>query len=179
MGLRLFEVACDGHLKNRLVAVETEVAATAESPPCPRVTVSLAMECIFCDLLGSGTARWVTRESSVAAFAPLHPLAPGHTLVIPTNHYADIFDTPPGPLADATALVQRLAKAMRATLGASGVNILHASGQGSEQSVPHLHFHVVPRWPHDGLSTWPAGESRHRIPAEPIAQLADALRSHE
>ncbi|MEV5750427.1 HIT domain-containing protein [Actinoallomurus sp. NPDC052308] len=61
------------------------------------------MECVFCDLLKSGTARWVTRQSAVAAFAPLNPLAPGHTLVIPTEHYADIFDTPPGPLADAMA----------------------------------------------------------------------------
>ncbi|MEV5703722.1 HIT domain-containing protein [Actinoallomurus sp. NPDC052274] len=137
------------------------------------------MRCVFCELLKSGTARWVTRQSSVAAFAPLRPLAPGHTLVIPTEHYADIFDTPPGPLADAMALVQHLAMAMRTALDASGVNVLHASGPGSEQSVPHLHFHVVPRWPDDRFSTWPAGQSHHHIPADPIAQLAEALRPHE
>ncbi|MBC6466491.1 HIT family protein [Actinomadura alba] len=118
-------------------------------------------------------------NATVAAFAPLRPLAPGHTLVIPTGHYADIFDTPPRPLADVMALVQRVAKAMRITLGAGGVNVLHASGPDSEQSVPHLHFHVVPRWQDDGFSTWPAGRSRHRIAADSVAQLADALRSHE
>jgi histidine triad (HIT) family protein len=137
------------------------------------------MVCIFCDLLHSGTARWITRESSVAALAPLHPLAPGHTLVIPADHYADIFSTPPGPLAETMALIQRLAKAMRATLDASGVNVLHASGPDSEQSVPHLHFHLVPRWPDDGFSTWPAGRSRHRIADDPFTRLADAMRSHE
>ncbi|MFG2250945.1 HIT family protein [Spirillospora sp. NPDC048823] len=137
------------------------------------------MDCIFCDRLKSDTACWVTRESSVAAFAPLRPLAPGHTLVIPTDHYTDIFDTPSGPLAEVMALVQRLAKAMRVTLGTGGVNILHASGPDSEQSVPHLHFHLVPRWQDDEFSTWPTGQSRHRVTADPIAQLANALRSHE
>ncbi|MEV5750422.1 HIT family protein [Actinoallomurus sp. NPDC052308] len=77
------------------------------------------------------------------------------------------------------ALVQHVAMAMRTTLDASGVNVLHASGPGSKQSVPHLHFHVVPRWPDDRFSTWPAGRSHHHIPADPIAQLADALRPHE
>ncbi|WP_207923858.1 HIT family protein [Actinomadura bangladeshensis] len=130
-------------------------------------------------MLKSDTARWVTRKSSVAAFAPLCPLAPGHTLVIPTVHYTDIFETPSGALAEAMALVQHLAKAIRVTLGASGVNILHASGPDSEQSVPHLHFHLIPRWPDDEFSTWPTGRSRHRVTADPIAQLANALKSHQ
>jgi histidine triad (HIT) family protein len=137
------------------------------------------MDCVFCDLLKSDTARWVTREPSVAAFAPLRPLAPGHTPAIPTDHYTDIFDTPSGPLAEVMALVQRLAKAMRATLGAGGVNVLHASGPDSEQSVPHLHFHLVPRWRDDEFSTWPTGRSRHSVTADPIAELANALRPHE
>ncbi|TDB72704.1 HIT domain-containing protein [Actinomadura sp. KC216] len=136
------------------------------------------MECIFCGLIKSGTARWITRGSSVAAFAPLSPLAPGHTLVIPTDHYTDLFDAPPGLLADAMALVQRLATAMRTALGAGGVNMLHASGPNSEQSVPHLHLHVVPRWPADGFSSWPTGRSHHHIAADPIALLADALKDN-
>ncbi|MFI0405199.1 HIT family protein [Actinomadura sp. 3N508] len=134
------------------------------------------MECIFCDLIKSDIARWITRGRSIAAFAPLSPLAPGHTLVISIDHYTDIFDTPPGPLADAMALVQRLATVMRTALSAGGVNVLHASGPGSEQSVPHLHFHVVPRWPDDGFSTWPTGRSHHPIASDPIALLADALK---
>lgn len=64
------------------------------------------MVCVLCDLLCSGTARWSTRETYVAAFAPLRPLAPGpHALVIPTDHYADIFDTPLDPRAEAMALI--------------------------------------------------------------------------
>ncbi|MGW9068711.1 HIT family protein [Streptomyces yangpuensis] len=142
------------------------------------MTVLPAMDCVFCRLIGEGTAHWVAREAEAeaCAFAPLDPLAPGHTLVVPTSHYAGIFDTPPDVLARSMTLVQRVATAMRTTLGATGVNILSASGPGSEQSVPHLHFHVVPRWADDGISTWPTGVSSHRPTADPLTHLADALR---
>ncbi|MDX2396239.1 MULTISPECIES: HIT domain-containing protein [unclassified Streptomyces] len=135
------------------------------------------MDCIFCGLIRDDTASWVARGPVACAFTPLNPLAPGHTLVVPTLHYADLFETPPAVLAATTALVQRVAEATRTALNASGVNILSASGPGSEQSVPHLHFHVVPRWVDDGISTWPAGRSTHRITGNPGARLADALAS--
>lgn len=111
------------------------------------------------------------------AFAPLNPLAPGHTLVIPTSHYADLFDASSDVLAGTMALVKQVAVAMRTGLDASGVNILSASGPGSEQSVPHLHFHVVPRWVDDGISTWPTGRSEHHFSGDPVAERADALAS--
>ncbi|MEU8966266.1 HIT domain-containing protein [Streptomyces sp. NPDC048491] len=135
------------------------------------------MDCTFCGLIREGTASWVHRGPVACAFAPLNPLAPGHTLVVPTSHYADVFETRPEVLAGTTALVQRVAEAARTALNASGVNILSASGPGSEQSVPHLHFHVVPRWLDDGISTWPTGRSAHRVTGDPRARLADALAS--
>ncbi|MER5757474.1 HIT family protein [Streptomyces sp. NPDC002088] len=133
------------------------------------------MDCTFCHLIRDDAARWVTRGPVASAFAPLNPLAPGHTLVIPTSHWADIFDTPPEVLAHTMALVQHLAREMRTGLKATGVNILNASGPGSEQSVPHLHFHVVPRWTDDGFSTWPTQQSRHQIIGDPVTQLANAM----
>ncbi|MFK0050252.1 HIT family protein [Streptomyces sp. NPDC090741] len=133
------------------------------------------MDCTFCRLIGEETARWVARGSVACAFTPLDPLAPGHTLVVPTLHYADVFDTPPDVLAATMALVQRVAGAMRTALNASGVNILSASGPGSEQSVLHLHFHVVPRWADDGISTWPSGRSARHVTGDPGQRLADVL----
>ncbi|MER5630384.1 HIT family protein [Streptomyces nitrosporeus] len=133
------------------------------------------MNCLFCRLIHEDTARWVAQEAEACAFLPPDQLAPGHTLVVPARHHPDVFDIPPGALAATVALAQRVAAAMRTALGATGVNILSASGPGSEQSVPHLHFHVVPRWTGDGISTWPAGTSRHRLTGDPGVLLADAL----
>ncbi|MGV9289254.1 HIT family protein [Streptomyces sp. NPDC003719] len=133
------------------------------------------MDCVFCQLIREGTARWVARKAETCASTPRNPLAPGHTLVIPTSHFTGVFDTPPDVLTASMMLVQRVAAAMRTALDASGVNILSASGPGSEQSVPHLHFHVVPRWVDDGISTWPTGRSRRCFTGDPGTQLAAAL----
>ncbi|MGY5048470.1 HIT family protein [Streptomyces sp. 900105755] len=137
------------------------------------------MSCPFCRLISEDGAQWVVREPSTCAFTPLDPLAPGHTLVVPTAHHADVFDTPAEVLAETVDLVQRLARAMRVGLNATGVNVLNASGPGSEQSVRHLHFHVVPRWSDDGISTWPTGQSQHRFVGDPPARLAEALSAGE
>lgn len=133
------------------------------------------VDCVFCRLIREDTARWVAREGGACAFTPLNPLAPGHTLVVPTAHFMDVFDTPPDVLTASMKLAQRVAAAMRTALDASGVNILSASGPGSEQSVPHMHFHVVPRWVDDGISTWPIGQSRRCLTVDPGTQLAAAL----
>ncbi|MFE0450235.1 HIT family protein [Streptomyces sp. NPDC058914] len=137
------------------------------------------MDCVFCRLIREDTARWIARGTVACAFTPLNPLAPGHTLVVPTCHYGDVFDTPPEVLTATMTLVQRVAATMRTALDASGVNILSASGPGSEQSVPHLHFHVVPRWVDDGLSTWPTGQSNRRSIDDPGTRLFNALTPHQ
>jgi histidine triad (HIT) family protein len=137
-----------------------------------------APDCVFCALLaGSGTAQWVAREQQAAAFLslPSSALAPGHTLVIPTEHALGIQEARGLSLLATVSLAQKVARAMRDVLGASGVNILNASGPGSEQSVPHLHMHVVPRWEGDGFSTWPTGRSTHAPVANVAAVLAASI----
>lgn len=133
------------------------------------------MDCVFCRLIRDDAALWIARGPSACAFAPLDPIAPGHALVVPIEHVTDIFDASPQLLADTMTLVRQVAGAMRDTLDAEGVNILNASGPGSEQSVPHLHFHVVPRWSDDNFSTWPAARSQHHVPGEPVGRLAAAF----
>lgn len=133
------------------------------------------MDCVFCRVIRDDTAVWIARSSCTCAFAPLTPIAPGHTLVVPTAHVTDIFDAAPHVLAQSMALVRRVADAMRSALGAEGVNILNASGPSSEQSVPHLHFHVIPRWADDNFSTWPTSTSQHRVEGDPSSRLASVL----
>lgn len=135
--------------------------------------------CVFCGILASGDARWVAEEADALAFLPnADPLAPGHTLVAPRTHCTGILDADPEALTATMDLVQRVGRAMTSALAAPGIVVLNASGPHSGQSVPHLHFHVVPCWPDDDATYWPSDRSAHVID-EPIHQmLADALETN-
>ncbi|MEU4510036.1 HIT family protein [Nonomuraea wenchangensis] len=155
----------------------TPGSPTAAVPLMPRALRQTGRAWTASSAISSARTRhrgWST-DPRPGPSPPLDPLAPGHILVIPTPHYADLFETPPEVLSETMSLMQDLANAMRAALGAGGVNILSASGPGSQQSVPHLHVHVVPRWPGDGFSTWPAQRSKHQLDDDPILRLAKAL----
>jgi histidine triad (HIT) family protein len=119
--------------------------------------------CVFCDLIASGDAAWVTRGRDAVAFLPLptSSLAPGHTLVVPRKHCSSVFDATSDVLLATSVLTQQVAGAMQRGLAATGVVVLNASGPHSGQSVDHLHFHVVPCWPDDEADFWPRDHSGH------------------
>lgn len=136
------------------------------------------MACAFCELLDSGDARWVAREPAVVAFLPLEgsELAPGHTLVVPRKHAATLLDADEDDVTAAAALVRRVSRAMVTGLDATGVVVLNASGPGSGQTVPHLHFHVVPRWDDDeDTLPWLRQRSTRRLDGPAERLLAAAL----
>lgn len=122
--------------------------------------------CVFCGLLaGEGEVAWIARREGASAFLPLAEsrLSPAHTLVVPNDHAVGVHDASAESLQAVILLAQEVARAMEETIGAHGVNILNASGPDSEQSVPHLHLHIVPRWKGDGLVTWPSTVSSHLL----------------
>ncbi|WP_380156097.1 HIT family protein [Kineococcus sp. R86509] len=141
--------------------------------------VAEKVDCVFCQLIAGAPARWVAQEDLAVAFSPRPQgqLAEGHTLVVPRLHCEGVLDAPAEALQATTALVQRVGRAMQQALGASGVVVLNASGPASGQSVPHLHFHVVPCWPDDGVTHWPNGRSAHRLDGddEVHARIAAAI----
>lgn len=139
------------------------------------------VECVFCDLIKTGNARWVAREGDAVAFLPLPDgaLAPGHTLVAPRLHFVGVLDVDSQALHATLKLVQRVSRAMCSELGATGVVLLNASGPHSGQSVDHLHFHVVPCWPDDGATFWPEDRSQHVVNGAPLELLTSALSQSE
>jgi histidine triad (HIT) family protein len=122
--------------------------------------------CVFCGLLaGQGEATWVARREGASAFLPLAEgrLSPAHTIVVPNAHAVGIHDASAESLQAVVLLAREVARALEESIGARGVNILNASGPDSDQSVPHLHLHVIPRWNDDGLDTWPSTVSNHPL----------------
>ena len=113
-------------------------------------------ECVFCGIVsGSVPAFMVASEDAGIAFLDTRPVFPGHTLVIPRAHIPTLTDLPAADLPGYFRLVQRVAAAVEAGMGADGTFV--AMNNKISQSVPHLHAHVVPRRRKDGLRGffWP------------------------
>ncbi|ROT31521.1 HIT family protein [Micromonospora sp. HM5-17] len=130
--------------------------------------------CVFCGIVaGSVPAFRVVDTPAGVAFLDTRPVFKGHVLVVPRDHVETLGDLPAADLPGYAALVQRLAVAVPAGLGAGGTFV--AVNNRVSQSVPHLHTHVVPRTRGDGLRGffWPrtryASDEEARSYADRIA----------
>jgi len=110
-------------------------------------------DCIFCRIVRQeAEASVVYEDERTIAFLDTNPIAAGHTLVVPKEHYTDIFDMESDVLQKLILATKRVALRMRDLLVADGVNILNASGSTAEQDVFHFHVHVIPRKEDDGIN---------------------------
>ena len=131
--------------------------------------------CVFCAIIaGDLDGHVVAEDDETLAFLDRRPLFAGHTLVVPKTHHETLADLPADLLVPVFARAQQLAAVMEAALGAAGSFV--AMNNRISQSVPHLHVHVVPRNPKDGLKGffWP----RHPYADEAeMADYAERLRA--
>ena len=84
------------------------------------------------------------------AFLDINPMNRYHTLIIPRQHYTDIFDIPERELQEVIALVRKVALLYEEKLGIRNIQIISNSGAEAQQDVFHLHFHIAPRHRGDG-----------------------------
>ncbi len=94
-------------------------------------------------------ATIVYEDDIVVAFLDNNPIHKGHTLVIPRQHVVNIFDADSETIAHMAVIAQKLAKAIKSTLNANGINIHMNNGEAAGQEVFHAHMHVVPRYIND------------------------------
>lgn len=114
------------------------------------------MDCLFCDIVdGRVPATVVVDEPFVLGFLDTRPVFKGHVLLVPRIHVDTLVDLPAELLPPLMGAVQRTAAAVVTGLGAQGSFV--ACNNVVSQSVPHLHWHVVPRTKGDGLRGffWP------------------------
>jgi histidine triad (HIT) family protein len=112
--------------------------------------------CPFCAIVAGEAPAHVVLDDDVAlAFLDVRPVFPGHVLLVPKAHHETLADLPPDLVEPLFSRAQRLSVAVPAALGAVGTFV--AMNNKVSQSVPHLHVHVVPRRPKDGLRGffWP------------------------
>lgn len=104
-------------------------------------------DCIFCGIVERTLPASIAFEDATyLAFMDIHPWRPGHLLVIPRLHRQYVGELPEGVAGGLLELGGRLAAALRASeVPCDDVHLLINDGRAANQSVPHVHLHVVPR----------------------------------
>lgn len=104
-------------------------------------------ECVFCkEIALQKKAAIVYEDDETMAFMDYAPVEPGHVLVIPKNHYVDIFDIDYDQYFKVHRLAKRLSAAIINAMKADAINIGQNNGPCANQVVMHYHLHIIPRW---------------------------------
>ncbi len=136
----------------------------------------MSQDCIFCKIIaGDSPCTRVHEDAHALAFLDIGPVVKGHTLVVPKIHSDPVTETPPETLQHLIVVVQKIARAQIDGLGADGINVSQANGACAGQVVPHLHFHVIPRFLDDGCSfNWTPGKYDS---AEEMTRYSEKMRA--
>lgn len=117
-------------------------------------------DCIFCKIVkGEVDSKIIYEDEDVISFLDRGQISKGHTLIVPKKHYENIFDVPKDVLEKVIITCKKIGLLCKEKLKADGINVVNASGKAAQQSVFHLHFHVVPRFEGDGLDLWFHGKN--------------------
>ena len=117
----------------------------------------------------------VLETADALAFLDINPVNPGHVLLVPKPHHADVFELADDLAGRVAVLLPRLCRAARAATGADGLNVIVNNGRVAGQTVYHGHWHVIPRfhndpvnwpWPHSQYADDELGQMQSRIERE-------------
>ena len=132
--------------------------------------------CIFCKLAnGEIPTNTIYEDEEFRVFMDAAPATKGHALVVPKNHYADIYEMDAETLGNAAKVAQKVIKHATKVLGCEGYNLVQNNGAVAGQTVFHFHMHLIPRYENmdnANLISWTPNTSN----SEELKELSETLR---
>lgn len=116
-------------------------------------------DCIFCKIAnGEIPSKTLYENQDFRVILDLGPATKGHALILPKEHFDNIFELPENTAANVMILAKKMAAVMTEKLKADGFNLVQNNGETAGQTVMHFHMHLIPRYQEDGQSIgWTAG----------------------
>ena len=117
-------------------------------------------DCLFCKIAkGEIHSATVYEDSHFTVILDVNPATKGHCLIIPKEHFDNIYDLDGETAGKLFALATCIARAMKDALKCDGLNLIQNNGEVAGQTVNHFHLHLIPRYEGDGLNlNWPQQE---------------------
>ena len=130
--------------------------------------------CIFCKIAaGEIPSQTIYEDDDFRAILDLGPATKGHTLILPKEHAANLFELSDETAAKLTPLAKKLGKQLVDKLGADGLNVIQNNGEVAGQTVMHYHLHLIPRYKDDDQHLlWKPGEST----PEGLKEICDRIK---
>ena len=113
--------------------------------------------CLFCKIIkGEIPCYKVYEDEYTIAFLDISKDIDGHTLVLPKKHFKNILDVDDETLKHVIETVKLVSKNYTTNCGFNGINIINNNEECAEQSIPHLHIHILPRKDNDNYKVFPS-----------------------
>jgi len=127
--------------------------------------------CIFCKIAnGEIPSRTLYEDERFRVILDLGPAAKGHALILPKEHFDNLYELPDDWCSDVMKLAKKMAAQMTEKLHCDGFNLVQNNGTAAGQTVFHFHMHLIPRYDNDGQNiNW--------TPGNPAAEELDAVRA--
>ena len=116
--------------------------------------------CIFCKLAnGEIPTATLYEDDDFRVILDAGPAAKGHALILPKEHYANLYELDDEVAAKVLPLAKKMITKLTDILGCDGYNLVQNNGEAAGQTVFHFHLHMIPRYKDDGVGlTWKMGE---------------------
>lgn len=124
--------------------------------------------CIFCKIAnGEIPSTTLYEDEDFRVILDLGPATRGHALLLPKNHFANLFELDDETAQKAILVAKKMAGKMKDALGADGFNLVQNNGEAAGQTVFHFHMHLIPRYKNDNAGIlWEPGETTPEDMAE-------------
>lgn len=107
--------------------------------------------CIFCKIAnGEIPSKTLYEDEEYRVILDLGPAAKGHALILPKNHYANLYELPEEAASKVMLLAKKMTAQMTDKLHCDGFNLMQNNGETAGQTVFHFHMHLIPRYKDDG-----------------------------
>lgn len=129
--------------------------------------------CIFCKIAaGEIPSATLYEDDDFRVILDIEPASKGHALILPKEHYANLYELDDAVAAKALVLAKKMITKLTDILGCDGYNIVQNNGAEAGQSVFHFHMHLIPRYKGDTVDIkWKLGKLTDQDKEEILSKI--------
>lgn len=129
--------------------------------------------CIFCKIAnGEIPSATIYEDADFRVILDLSPASKGHALILPKEHYANLFELDDEVAAKVLPVAKKVVTKMKELLNCDGYNLVQNNGETAGQTVNHFHLHLIPRYEGDDVGLqWSPGTLSEEVKEEILSKL--------